>query len=42
MSTAIVSALIMFAIAAVISMGVALLIKVIFLVIRKLNTPPRT
>lgn len=40
MSDAIVSALAMFAIAAVISMGVALLIKVIFIVIRKLNTPP--
>ena len=39
MGTAIVSAVIMFAIAGVISMGVALLIKGVFVVIRKLNTP---
>lgn len=42
MSTAIVGALIMFAIAAVISMGVALLIKGLFVAIRKINTPPRS
>lgn len=39
MSTAILSAFIIFAIAGVISMGVALLIKGIFVVIRKVNTP---
>jgi uncharacterized membrane protein HdeD (DUF308 family) len=39
MSTAIVTALIVFLIASVISFGVALLIKGIFLAIRKVNTP---
>jgi len=39
MNTAIVSALIMYAIAGVISMGVALLVKVLFLAIRKFTQP---
>ncbi len=39
MSTAIVSALIMYGLAIVISMGVALLIKVLFLTIRWFNQP---
>ena len=41
MKTAIVSAIIMFAIAAVISMGVALLMKVLFLTIRRINAPKK-
>ncbi len=40
MSTALVTALIVFAVAAVISMGVALLIKVVFVLTRKINKPP--
>jgi len=39
MKTALVSALAMFAIAVVISMGVALLMKVLFLTIRRINRP---
>jgi hypothetical protein len=39
MKTAIVSALVMYAIAAVISMGVALLVKGMFLTIRRLTQP---
>jgi hypothetical protein len=41
MKTAIVSALAMFTIAAVISMGVALLMKVLFLTIRRINGPKK-
>jgi hypothetical protein len=41
MSSAIITALIIFAIASAISMGVAVLIKAIFVVIRKVNTPRR-
>jgi len=39
MKTAIVSAVAMFALASVISMGVAVLIKVLFATIRRLNRP---
>lgn len=41
MQTAIVSALAMFGIAIVISMGVALLMKVLFLTIRRINQPKK-
>jgi hypothetical protein len=41
MKTAITSALAMFAIAVVISMGVALLMKVLFLTIRRINAPKK-
>lgn len=41
MKTAIVSVLIMFGIAIVISMGVAALMKVLFLAIRRLNAPKK-
>jgi hypothetical protein len=37
--TAIVSALVMYALASVISLGVALLIKVLFIAIRRVNRP---
>lgn len=37
MKTAIVSALVMFALVGVISMGVAVLIKILFVVIRRVN-----
>lgn len=37
MKTAIISALVMFALAGVISMGVAVLIKIIFAAVRRLN-----
>ncbi len=39
MKTAVLSALTMFGVAVVISMGVAALIKLLFFAIRKLNTP---
>ena len=42
MKTAIVSALVMFGIAALISMGVALLMKVLFLTIRRINRPKQS
>ncbi len=41
MKTAILSALIMFGIAVVISMGVAGLMKLLFLTIRRLNAPKK-
>jgi hypothetical protein len=39
--TAIVSALAMFGVAVVISMGVAALMKLLFLAIRRINTPKK-
>ncbi len=42
MKTAIVSAVAMFAIAVVISMGVALLMKVLYLAIRRINRPKKS
>jgi hypothetical protein len=39
--TAIVSMLVMFGLAVVISMGVAALMKVLFLIIRRINTPKK-
>jgi len=39
--TAIVSALVMFGVAVVISMGVAALMKLIFLTIRRINAPKK-
>ncbi len=41
MNTALVSAVTIFGLAVVISMGVAALIKVLFFAIRKLNTPKK-
>lgn len=41
MKTAILSALVMFGIAIVISMGVAGLMKLIFLTIRRINSPKK-
>lgn len=41
MKTAIVSALLIFGVAVVISMLVAALMKVLFLVIRRINTPKK-
>lgn len=41
MKTAIVAALIMFGIAVAISMGVAALMKLLFLTIRRLNAPKK-
>lgn len=42
MKTAIVSAFVMFGVAIVISMGVAALMKALFLLIRRLNAPKKS